>query len=252
MKALPELAMTDRSSQRADLLLVARGFFDSRARAQAAIAAGLVFASGKPVIKPSQLLQPDAPLAASAPHPYVSRGGVKLAAALDAFGFDPQGLACLDIGASTGGFSQVLAQRGAARVYAVDVGHGQLHPSLHEHAVIISMEGRDARSLTAADFAEPPQLIVFDASFISLKLLLAHVLALAAARAQMIALVKPQFEAGRAAVRKGVLRDAAIHQEICAVMVHLIESLGWRIAGPMPSPIAGGDGNREFLIGASR
>ena len=246
------MPITDNPQQRADLLLVARGFFDSRARAQAAIAAGLAFANGRPVAKPSTLLDPDCALAASAPHPYVSRGGVKLAAALDAFGYDPQGLTCLDIGASTGGFSQVLALRGAAQVYAVDVGHGQLHPLLQANPAIVSMEGRDARSLTAADFAEAPQLVVFDASFIPLKLLLAHVLALAADRARLVALVKPQFEAGRAAVRKGIVRDAAVHQEICDEMVKLIGSLGWQVAGVMPSPIDGGDGNREFLIGAAR
>ena len=238
--------------QRADVLLVARGFFDSRARAQAAIAAGLVTANGRPVAKASMLLAGDAVFAASAPHPYVSRGGVKLAAALDHFGYDPRGLACLDIGASTGGFSQVLALRGAARVYAVDVGHGQLHPRLQSVPAIVSMEGRDARSLTAGDFAGPPQFIVFDASFISLKLLLAQVLALAAPRARLIALVKPQFEAGRAAVRKGIVRDAAVHKEICDDMVKLIESLGWQVAGLIPSPIEGGDGNREFLVGAAR
>lgn len=251
-KALHSLPITGPLLQRADLLLVARGYFDSRARAQAAIAAGLVFANGRPVAKPSALLDPHAPVTASAPHPYVSRGGVKLAAALDAFGIDPQGLTCLDIGASTGGFSQVLARRGAARVYAVDVGHGQLHPSLRSNPVIVSMEGRDARSLTAADFAEAPQLAVIDASFIPLKLLLARVLALAASQARLVALIKPQFEAGRAAVRKGIVRDAAVHKEICDEMVKHIDSLGWRVAGVMPSPIEGGDGNREFLIGAAR
>jgi 23S rRNA (cytidine1920-2'-O)/16S rRNA (cytidine1409-2'-O)-methyltransferase len=238
--------------QRADLLLVARGFFDSRARAQAAIAAGLVRAAGKPVTKASALLDADAALTASAPHPYVSRGGVKLAAALDRFGYDPRGQVCLDIGASTGGFSEVLVLRGAARVYAVDVGHGQLHPRLQANQLITSMEGRDARSLAASDFAAPPELIVIDASFISLKLLLPSVLALAASRAQCIALIKPQFEAGRAAVRKGIVRDATVHDDICKDIERTIEALGWRVSGVMPSPIDGGDGNREFLIGASR
>ena len=237
---------------RADILLVSRRLFDSRARAQAAIAAGLVQAAGKPVTKSSVLLDPDVALTASAPHPYVSRGGVKLAAALEHFGFDPGGRVCLDIGASTGGFTEVLTLRGAARVYAVDVGHGQLHRRLRENAAIVSMQGRDARTLSAQDFAAPPQLIVFDASFISLKLLLPHVLSLTAANAEMIALIKPQFEAGRAAVRKGVVRDAAAHAAACKDIEVVIGSLGWRVAGVIASPIEGGDGNREFLIGAAR
>ena len=237
---------------RADLLLAARGYFDSRARAQAAIAAGLVSAAGRPVLKPSMLLEYDVEISARAPHPYVSRGGVKLAAALDAFGFDPTGRVCLDIGASTGGFSEVLALRGAACVYAVDVGHGQLHARLAADPKVISMEGRDARSLSASDFSAPPQLIVFDASFISLKLLVAHVLALAARQAQSVALVKPQFEVGRLAVRKGVVRDAGAHSTACKDIEMVVESLGWRVAGVIASPIEGGDGNREFLIGAAR
>ena len=238
--------------QRADLLLVARGLFDSRAQAQAAIAAGLVLADGRPVPKASVLLDTEIPISASAPHPYVSRGGVKLAAALDHFGFEPKGRVCLDIGASTGGFSQVLALRGAAPAYAVDVGHGQLHPRLQGNPAIISMEGRDARSLCAQDFVSPPQLVVFDASFISLKLLLPLVLALAASEAQLIALIKPQFEAGRAAARKGVVRDAGVHAATCKDIALTIEQLGWRVAGIIASPITGGDGNREFLIGAAR
>ena len=240
------------SMQRADILLVARGLFDSRARAQAAIAAGLVRAAGKPVTKPSALLAPDAALSASAPHPYVSRGGVKLAAALEYFGLDPANRVCLDVGASTGGFSEVLALRNAARIYAVDVGHGQLHRRLQENPVIVSMEGRDARKLTARDFEAPPTLIVFDASFISLRLLLPHVLSLAARDAQMVALIKPQFEAGRAAARRGVVRDAAAQTKACEDTRALLEALGWRVAGVIASPIEGGDGNREFLIGASR
>lgn len=240
------------SLQRIDLLLVGRGFFDSRARAQAAIAAGLVQVDGRRVTKASLQVAGDSQIKASAPHPYVSRGGVKLAAALDHFGFDPAGSVCLDIGASTGGFSEVLLLRGAARIYAVDVGHGQLHPRLVADPVIVSMEGRDARSLLPADFAAPPQLVVFDASFISLRLLLAHVLALGAAAAQCVALVKPQFEAGRAAVRKGIVRDSAVHDSVCRDVTDMFEQLGWRVAGVIASPIAGGDGNREFLVGAAR
>lgn len=238
--------------QRIDTLLVARGFFESRARAQAAIAAGLVQVAGKVVGKPSLLVAGDADIVASAPHPFVSRGGVKLAAALDHFGYAVAGRICLDIGASTGGFCDVLAQRGAAKIYAVDVGHGQLHPRLQANPVIVSMEGCDARDLVPADFSAPPQLVTFDASFISLRLLLGPVLAQAAPQAQCIALIKPQFEAGRAAVHKGIVRDAAARAKACRDVEQMFEQLGWKVAGVIASPIAGGDGNQEFLIGAAR
>ena len=187
-----------------------------------------------------------------APHPWVSRGGVKLAAALDAFGFDPAGRACLDIGASTGGFAHVLLARGAASVVAVDVGRGQLHSDIAGDPRVTSREATDARSLTANDLPEPPQLLTFDVSFISLAFVLPAVLPLAAPDAGLIALIKPQFEAGRAYVVKGIVRDPAIHDEVCRRISALVQSLGWRVDGLIPSPIEGGDGNREFLIGASR
>ena len=238
--------------QRADLVLVGRGLFESRARAQEAIAAGLVRADGRVVRKASEMLAADATIEAEAPWPWVSRGGVKCAAALDAFGFDPAGRTCLDIGASTGGFTHVLLTRGAARVYAVDVGHDQLHRSLRGDPRVVSMEGVDARALTAADFSQPPSLIVCDASFISLTLVLPPALALAAPGAELAALIKPQFEVGRAHVAKGVVRDAAARDKACATISAMLTRLGWSIVGLVASPIEGGDGNVEFLIGARR
>jgi 23S rRNA (cytidine1920-2'-O)/16S rRNA (cytidine1409-2'-O)-methyltransferase len=235
---------------RADRLLVERGLFESRAKAQAAIEAGLVSADGVTVRKASDAVRRDAQISASPAFPYVSRGGVKLAAALDRFGFDPKGRVCLDVGASTGGFTQVLIERGASRVFAVDVGRGQLLDSLRARTEIVSMEGTDIRSLTA--LPETPDLIVTDASFISLKLGLPPALALARRTAQLVALIKPQFEAGRDAVKRGVVRDAAVQQAVCDDIEAFVASRGWRPLGIMPSPIAGGDGNLEFLIGAER
>ncbi|MGE0565887.1 MAG: TlyA family RNA methyltransferase [Pseudolabrys sp.] len=240
------------SRQRADRLLVERGLFDSRSKAQAAIAAGFVCANGKPVRKASDELPLDAKLEAAPAHPYVSRGGVKLAAALDHFGFDPAGRTCLDVGASTGGFTQVLIERGARRVYAVDVGTAQLHEDLRERDTIVVLENTDIRTLKAAQLDEPPSLIVTDVSFISLKLALSPALALAAGNAQLVALIKPQFEAGRDAVKKGVVRDAAVHAKVCDDVSAFITALGWTVLGVIPSPIEGGDGNREFLLGAIR
>ncbi len=238
--------------QRADLALVERKLFESRARAQQAIAAGGVRADGRLVRKPSELIDASARIEAAAPHPWVSRGGVKLAAALDAFGFDPAGRVCLDIGASTGGFVHVLLARGAASVLAVDVGRGQLHPDIAGDPRVTSREATDARSLKAGDLPAPPQLLTFDVSFISLSLVLPAVLPLAAPEASLVALIKPQFEAGPAHVVKGIVRDGAIHDEICARVSALIAALDWRVEGLIPSPIEGGDGNREFLVGASR
>ena len=244
--------MTPPPKTRADTTLVARGLFGSRAKAREAIEAGLVFAGGVAVAKASALIDPGTQIEAQAPYPWVSRGGVKLAAGLAAFGIDPMGLHCLDIGASTGGFCHVLLTQGAAHVTAVDVGHGQLHASLHHNPRLTSREGTDARTLTAADLPEPPALIVCDASFISLKLILPAVLRLAAADAHLVALVKPQFEAGRANVQKGIVRDESVHRAVCADMAEFVAGLGWRVLGITPSPIAGGDGNREFLLGAQR
>jgi 23S rRNA (cytidine1920-2'-O)/16S rRNA (cytidine1409-2'-O)-methyltransferase len=236
--------------QRADRLLVERGLFESRAKAQAAIEAGLVRANDTTVRKASEAIDADAILEACAAHPYVSRAGVKLAAALDHFGFNPKGRICLDVGASTGGFTQALLERGAKRISAVDVGHGQLHPSLAARPEIVSLERTDIRTLSPALLGEPPDLIVVDVSFISLKLVLPAVLALAKMPAQLVALIKPQFEAGRAALKRGIVRDAAIHTAVCDDISNSVKALGWRVLGVMPSPIAGGDGNAEFLIGA--
>src|SRR6476646_7843093 len=184
--------------QRADRLLVDRGLFESRAKAQAAIEAGLVTADEKVVFKPSEQIPADAKLQASAAHPYVSRGGLKLTAALDHFGFDPKGHVCLDVGASTGGFAQVLLERGAKRVYAVDVGRGQLHESLRGRPEITLLEATDIRSLSPHLLDEAPDFVTVDASFISLKNVLPSALALAKGPARLVALIKPQFEAGRA------------------------------------------------------
>jgi len=238
--------------QRADRLLVERGLFDSRAKAQAAIEAGLVIANGITVRKASETIAVDANLRATPAYPYVSRGGVKLAAALDHFGFDPRGRVCLDVGASTGVFTQVLLERGAKHLYAIDVGSGQLHKSLRKRPEVVSLEETDIRTFSPARLDTAPDLVVVDVSFISLKLVLPTALALAKLPAQLIALIKPQFEAGRAAVKKGVVRDAAIRTAVCADISALVASLGWRVLGLIPSPIQGGDGNTEFLLGATR
>jgi 23S rRNA (cytidine1920-2'-O)/16S rRNA (cytidine1409-2'-O)-methyltransferase len=237
---------------RVDLLLVERGLVESRARAQAAIAAGLVTADGTVLRKASETVPDTAAITAEAPHPYVSRGGVKLAAALDAFGFDPAGQACLDVGASTGGFSDVLLRRGAAHVHAVDVGQSQLHDSLRGHPRLTSLEQQDIRTLDPALMQVRPVLAVIDVSFISLKLVLPAVASLLAPAAGLLALIKPQFEARRSALKKGVLRDAALQAQICEEIAALAGELGFTVRGTIPSPIEGGDGNREFLIGATR
>jgi 23S rRNA (cytidine1920-2'-O)/16S rRNA (cytidine1409-2'-O)-methyltransferase len=237
--------------QRIDRLLVERGLFDSRAKAQAAIEAGLVSADDAVVRKASAEIPADARLSATPAHPYVSRGGVKLAAALDHFAFDPRGRICLDVGASTGGFTQVLLERGAKCVYAVDVGHGQLHQSLRGHAAVVSLEQTDIRKLSPALLNDPPDLVTIDVSFISLKLALPPALKLVKTPAQLVALIKPQFEAGPAAVKRGVVRDGAVHAVVCADISAFVTSLGWRMRGITPSPIEGGDGNIEFLLGAS-
>jgi 23S rRNA (cytidine1920-2'-O)/16S rRNA (cytidine1409-2'-O)-methyltransferase len=243
---------TDITSKRADLVLVERDFFKSRAKAQEAIAAGLVRIDGKILRKASEPVAPDAEIDAAAPYPWVSRGGVKLAAALDAFGFDPSGLTCLDIGASTGGFTHVLLSRGAAQVTAVDVGHGQLHPDIASNPRVKSHEGTDARDLTGASLGSAPELVTCDVSFISLALVLPVILPLAAENASLAALIKPQFEAGPGHVVKGVVKDADVRGKVCADVEQLISGLGWRVLGVLPSPIEGGDGNREYLIGATR
>lgn len=238
------------SRVRADRLLVDRGLFDSRAKAQAAIAAGLVSADGVAVAKASDLIAPGAAIEATPAHPYVSRGGLKLAAALDGFAIDPRDRVCLDVGASTGGFTQVLLERGARQVYAVDVGTAQLHDSLRGRADITVLEQTDIRKLDATTLPAPPSLIVIDVSFIPLGHVLPATLALADRPADLVALIKPQFEAGRGELKKGIVRDPAVRQNVCDAVVALVETLGWNVLGVMPSPISGGDGNHEYLLGA--
>ena len=244
--------MSAAAKTRADQLLVERGLCESRARAQAAIAAGLVTVDGRPVRKASEMIAADAVLTAQAPHPYVSRGGLKLASALDLFGFDPAGRVCLDVGASTGGFTDLLLKRGARRVIAVDFGREQLHASLRGDPRVTSREGCDIRSLTPVDLGEPPTLAAIDVSFISLRLVLPTVAALLAPTCEIAALIKPQFEAGRAALKKGIVRDEAVHQRVCNEIATVLAELGFAVEAPVPSPIEGGDGNREFLIGGRR
>ncbi|MBM6578833.1 TlyA family RNA methyltransferase [Microvirga sp. BT689] len=236
--------------KRADVVLVERGFFASRARAQEAIAAGLVTVNGAVIRKASDSVPEEAVITAEQPHPYVSRGGVKLAAALDVFQIDPKDKVCLDIGASTGGFTEVLLKRGASHVYAVDVGHGQLHPKVVGNARVTNLEGTDARALSDELIPRKVDLLVSDVSFISLKLVLPPALAFLKPDAELAVLVKPQFEAGRDHVKKGIVRDGAVHRAVCEDMTAFIASLGFEIMGLIPSPIEGGDGNREFLLGA--
>jgi 23S rRNA (cytidine1920-2'-O)/16S rRNA (cytidine1409-2'-O)-methyltransferase len=240
--------MTDR--KRADQLLVERGLFESRTRAQAAIVAGLVTANGIVLRKPSDGVAVDAVIEATPEHPWVSRGGLKLVAALDHFAFDPAGRACLDVGASTGGFTEVLLARGAALVYAVDVGHGQLHARLRERHDVTSLEETDIRALDPARLPRQPDLAVVDVSFISLKLVLPALDRLLRRPAALVALIKPQFEAGKSNVKKGIVRDAAVHVAVCDDIAAFAAALGWQVAGVIRSPIEGGEGNKEFLMGA--
>lgn len=234
------------SRMRADLLLVARGLAESRAKARAAIEAGGVKADGAAVSKASDLIADDAALEVTPAHPWVSRGGVKLVAALDAFGVDPAGRICLDVGASTGGFTQVLLARGARRVYAIDVGRDQLHATLRADPRVMSLEQTDARSLTSAQIADPPSLIVCDASFIGAAKALATPLALAADRADAIVLIKPQFEAGPGKGR--VLDEGVAHAAAQSAIAALDGLERFRVIAEIDSPIRGGDGNLERLI----
>jgi 23S rRNA (cytidine1920-2'-O)/16S rRNA (cytidine1409-2'-O)-methyltransferase len=238
--------------ERADRLLVARGLFESRARAQAAIAAGLVTADGVPVRKASEAISSAAVIAAEPEHPYVSRGGVKLAAALDHFHLDVTGRICLDVGASTGGFTEVLVLRGARRVYAVDVGRDQLHRRLRDRSDIVLIEETDIRKLDPARLAEQPDFATVDVSFISLKLVVPAAGKILKTRATLVALIKPQFEAGRRDVKKGIVRDPAVHTAVCDDIEAFLAGLGWRVGCVVPSAIPGGDGNREFFVEAER
>lgn len=238
--------------KRADLLLVERGLFESRARAQDAIAHGLVTADGKVVGKPSEVLADSAVIEAAPAHPWVSRGGVKLAGALAQYPIKIEDHVCLDVGASTGGFTEVLLSEGAALVFAIDVGTNQLHDSLRGHSRIVSMEQTDIRNYDGKRLPQRPDVVVIDASFISLKLILPVALQLAAAPMSLLALIKPQFEAPRAAVKKGIVRDAAVHQAVCADIAAFAAEHGCTDIKLFPSSIAGGDGNVEFFLGARR
>jgi len=238
--------------KRADVLLVERGLFESRARAQAAIEAGLVTADGKAVAKPSETIAADAVLQAQPAHPFVSRGGVKLAGALEQYPIDIEGLVCLDVGASTGGFTEVLLANGASLVFAIDVGREQLHHSLRGHPKVVSMEETDIRDFEGKRLPVRPDVVVIDVSFISLKAVLPVALSLAASPMHLLALIKPQFEAGRKHSKRGVIRDATVHQQICDDIAGFAASLGCSRIQVFPSSITGGDGNIEFFIGARR
>ncbi|GAB5459187.1 MAG: TlyA family rRNA (cytidine-2'-O)-methyltransferase [Henriciella sp.] len=240
-------------SDRADKVLVARGHFDSRSAAQAAIAAGTVRVSGRQLTKPSEKIAYTARIEATAAHPYVSRAGLKLAHAIKVFGVDPTGLNCLDIGASTGGFTQVLLQAGAASIVAVDVGRGQIHKQIAADPRVRSLEAMDARNLKKTDLVAPPELIVCDASFISLSKLLGPVLELAAPGASLIALFKPQFEVGREHIGKGgIVSDETAVQRAEAGFTDWLTGQGWQVRASEDSPIKGGDGNSERLVLAIR
>ncbi len=242
--------------KRLDEVLVVRGLAPSRSRARDAIDRGLVLVGSAVVTKAGALVDDGATIEidAAAGTNYVSRGALKLVAALQAFGFDARGCVALDIGASTGGFTQVLLQRGARRVYAVDVGHGQLHPDVRAKAAVVSLEGTDARVLTRDQVPEPVGALVADVSFISLTKVLPAVCALAGPDAWLVALIKPQFEVGRAGVGKGgIVRDEALRQGAIENIRTFIEiDLEWSVLGVIPSPIEGGSGNIEYLIGAQR
>jgi 23S rRNA (cytidine1920-2'-O)/16S rRNA (cytidine1409-2'-O)-methyltransferase len=244
-----------RTKHRADQLLVERGLAESRSRAQALILAGLVFAGERRIDKAGEPLADDAAVEVRGrDHPWVSRGGVKLVHALDHFEIDPNGWVALDIGASTGGFTDVLLTRGARRVYAVDVGHGQLAWKLRQDPRVVVCERENARALSRERIAESVDLVVCDASFIGLATVLPAPLALAGERSALVALVKPQFEAGRALVGKGgVVRDPAVHREVCERTAAWVAAQpGWMVIGVAESPILGPEGNREFLLYARR
>lgn len=238
------------SRVRLDVLLVERGLFPTRARAQAAILAGLVRVDGRPARKAGEAVRPDAQVEVLAdPIPYASRGGLKLAHALDRFGVDPAGRVAIDVGASTGGFTDVLLRRGARRVYAVDVGYGQLAWSLRQDSRVVVMERTNVRHLDPDRLPEPPDLATVDVSFISLRLVLPALRRLLAPPAEVVALVKPQFEAGRREVGKGgVVRDPQVHRRVLQEVAAAARQLGWGVWGACASPVAGADGNREFFL----
>ncbi|BCI68012.1 TlyA family RNA methyltransferase [Acetobacter aceti] len=243
------------AKRRVDQLLVDRGLVESRTKAQALIMAGLVYTSDRRIAKAGDQIAEDAPLALKGQdHPWVSRGGLKLSHALPFFGFSAEGRIGLDVGASTGGFTDVLLTNGASKVYAVDVGHGQLAWKLRSDPRVVVMEKQNARALDATLIPDPIGAVVCDASFIGLRTVLPAALSLTAPDAWAVALIKPQFEAGREHVgAKGVVRDPAIHEQVCAMISDWWKTLpGWEVLGVEASPITGPEGNREFLIGARR
>lgn len=242
------------AKQRADQLLVDRALAESRTRAQALILAGLVFSGERRIDKPGQTLADDVPMEVRGrDHPWVSRGGIKLAHGLDHFGWDVSGAVAIDVGSSTGGFTDVLLARGATRIYAVDSGTNQLAWKLRQDARVVVLEQLSARLLTAAHVPEPVDLIVCDASFISLAKVLEVPLGFARAGARLMALIKPQFEAGRDEVGKGgVVRDPLVHERVCEEVRAWLESTGWPVEGVVQSPITGPEGNIEFLIAARK
>ncbi len=243
-----------KGKHRADQLLVDRGLAESRAKAQALVLAGLVFSGERKIDKAGQALPGDAPLEVRGKeHPWVSRGGIKLAHALDHFGWDPAGQIALDVGSSTGGFTDVLLQRGAAKVYAVDVGTNQLAWKLRQDPRVVVHEQTNARYLTDAVVAEPVDMIVCDASFISLAKVLDRALDFARPGGRLVALVKPQFEAERSEIGKGgVVRDPAVRERVCAAAADWVRSRGWTMEGLVESPITGPEGNVEYLLAARR
>jgi len=234
---------------RLDQLVVERGLAPSRERARAMILAGHVLVAGKPVTKAGTAVDAESAVELLAPdHPYVGRGGVKLAHALDTFAIAVSGRECLDIGASTGGFTDVLLQRGAARVVALDVGHGQIDWTLRNDPRVVVIEGFNARHLTPADLPSPVDLVVIDVSFISLRQIFPVLPPLLRPAADLVALVKPQFEAGRAEVRKGIILDTAVHERVVQEVSAAAAAIGLKPAGSTPSPITGQKGNVEFLL----
>ena len=239
----------EQDRMRADAALVARGLAASREKAQGLIAARLATVNGATIAKPAQKVgEADVLAVLGQAHPYVSRGGLKLARALEAFDIDVQDLACVDVGASTGGFTDVLLKHGARHVYAVDVGTGQLNPSLQGDSRVTSMEHVNARTLDRSMFPEPPALAVMDVSFISIRLILPALFALLGEDGRVITLIKPQFEAGRQAVGKGgIVSRPEVHRQVLRELLAFPQGLGWRVRGLEVSPITGGDGNIEFL-----
>ncbi|MEM8695582.1 MAG: TlyA family RNA methyltransferase [Pseudomonadota bacterium] len=242
------------AKMRADQALVERGLAESRSRAQALILAGVVFSGERRIEKAGQPLAPDAPLEVRGrDHPWVSRGGLKLAHGLEHFGWTGKGAVAIDVGSSTGGFTDVLLSQGAVRVYAVDSGTNQLAWKLRDDDRVVVLERTNARHLTAEQIPETADIIVCDASFISLAKVLETPLKFSRTGTRLVALIKPQFEAGRGEVGKGgVVRDSAVHERVCAEVAEWLTGAGWHVIGITPSPITGPQGNVEFLIGAER